>query len=81
MLFCMSAMFFMSIAICIIFSSDVVRFIGHAYSLLIASFFYVVYYERENISGILTALIKKIPKAVVFLYYLMYVFLVFDPEG
>lgn len=80
-LFCMSAMFFMSIAICIIFSSDVVRFIGHAYSLLIASFFYVVYYERENISGILTALIKKIPKAVVFLYYLMYVFLVFDPEG
>lgn len=78
---CMSLMFFLSIIACIAFSADVARFIGHAYTLLLASFFYIVYYERENIANHLSKLLSKIPQFVIILYTVFYALAVFDPEG
>ena len=76
-----SLMFFLSIAVCVVFSSDITRFIGHSYTLLLASFFYIAYHERENITNSLTVLLSKIPKFIIVIYTALYVFTVFDPEG
>lgn len=76
----MSLMFFLSIAACAAFSADVVRFTGHAYTLLLASLFYVMYYEREKIADCLSVLLSKIPQFVIIIYTLVYAFMVFDPE-
>ncbi len=78
---CICLMFFLSIGACIAFSADVVRFIGHAYSLLLATFFYIVYYERENITNHLSKLLSKIPQFVIIIYMVLYALVVFDPEG
>ncbi len=78
---CMSLMFFLSIVACTAFSADVVRFIGHSYTLLSASFFYVMYYERENIADHLSGLLSKIPRFAIVFYAVIYALMVFDPEG
>ncbi len=78
---CMSLMFFLSIGACIAFSADVARFIGHSYTLLLTSFFYVAYYEREKISDCLSRLLSKIPQFVTVIYTVLYTLMVFDPEG
>lgn len=80
-LFCMSAMFFITIILSTVFSSDMVRFIGHAYTLLMASFFYVVYYEGNNSLVFVENWLSKIPKTLVLLHFVCYFFMVFDPEG
>lgn len=78
---CVSLMFFLSIGVCIVFSADVVRFIGHAYTLLLASFFYFLYYEREKIADHLSMLLSKIPQFVIIIFTLLYSLMVFDPEA
>ncbi len=77
---CMSLMFFLSIAACAAFSADVARFTGHSYTLLLTSFFYIMYYERENVADCLSELLSKIPQFIVVIYTLVYAFMVFDPE-
>ncbi len=77
---CMSLMFFLSIVACVAFSADITRFIGHAYTLLLASFFYIMYYERETFTDHLSRLLSKIPQFVVVIYTLIYALMVFDPE-
>lgn len=77
----MSLMFFLSIAACTAFSADIVRFTGHAYTLLLASFFFVMYYEREKIADHLSKLLSKVPQFVIIVYTLFYALMVFDPEA
>ena len=74
-------MFFCTFIFGVFFSTDVVRFLGHAYSILFASFLYVTYKEKGDGFDFIRKSIEKIPKNYIALYCMCYVFMVFDPMG
>lgn len=79
--FCMLAMFFFILLGGVFLSTDIVRFWGHAYTLLFAFFLYIVYNEKNDNLQHMSDCIAKIPKPVVALYFMCYLFMVFDPTG
>ncbi len=82
MAFCgMIAMFFGTLVGGLLFSTDVVRFLGHAYTLLFFSFIYVIYKEKKDFLQNAKDCVKSVPKTLVALYSMCYFFTVFDPMG
>lgn len=77
--FAICSMFFVTIIISLFLSTDTVRFIGHAFTLLFASFLYVSYAENECMSECLKKITDKIPKTIIIFYLAVYALTVSDP--
>ncbi|MBQ9913037.1 MAG: hypothetical protein IJO73_02290 [Clostridia bacterium] len=77
--FCMCAMFFCTIILSVFLSTDIVRFISHAYMLLFASFLYIIYNEKGAYLEYIDAYIMKFPKSIIALYIIFYTTMIFKP--
>lgn len=78
---CCLGMFFITAVTGILVSTDTVRFLAHAYTLLFASFFFTAYYEKHTALGFVKDKISLIPMPAIILYTVFYIFSFFDPVG
>lgn len=74
-------MFFATLISVSLFSADVVRFISHAFTTLLASFLFIGYYEGKEFLDYVRYKISKIPKLLLSFYLIFYFFSLFEPVG
>lgn len=63
----------------LLISTDSTRWVYHAYLSLFTMLLYLLYRERETAYETVAALLRRIPRFAVGLYYLIYFFTVLDP--
>ncbi len=78
---CFPLMFIATNCVGMLFSTDVIRTLGHAYTLLFASFLFVSYYEKDDAVGHIHKTVKSISMAAAVIYALIYSASTFDPQG
>lgn len=78
-LYLISAMYFLIIGVTLFLSTDTGRFVGHSYLLFMALFFYILYNEKDDGLEHIKTLLSRIPKSLITLYCLLYMFLFFEP--
>lgn len=74
-------MFFVTTVAGILVSTDSIRFIAHSYTILLASFFFIAYYERDTAIGFMRDKLSRIPVWVIAIYSVFYTFSFYDPVG
>lgn len=79
--FCCFMMFFVTAVAGILVSTDSIRFIAHAYTILLASFFFIAFYERDTAIGFMRDKLSRIPVSLVAVYSVFYAFSFYDPVG
>lgn len=78
-LVCMFLLFFVTLFFCILFSTDVVRWTGHAFLPLFVSFLFVIYSEGNVDWEYINTYISKTPRSVLIPYAVFYATSVFNP--
>ena len=78
-LFCMFVLFWFTYIVSTFTSMDDLRWITHSFFPLFASFLYVCYIEKEKISDYCFELINRIPKVILFAYFIFYSVITIHP--
>lgn len=76
---CMILLPFATMVCALLFSEDVVRWIGNSFLLLFTSFIYILYKEGQDARQLVEERISKIPLTTIILYLTFYAFIVYHP--
>lgn len=69
---CMISIFFVPLIGCVLFSTDINRWVSHSFLLFFTCVFYCVYLEKESACLCLKQSVSKISLVHVFLYFVLY---------
>lgn len=76
---CMILLFFMTLISGVLFSSDFIRWISHAFLPMLVSLFYVIYIEKDEAISFVKGIFDKIPRSVFIIFFIIYAISSFSP--
>lgn len=78
-LVCMMLLPVATLGCCFLFSTDLIRWILHAFLPLFVSFIFVLYYEGKEMWKLVHEKISAVPSGLLIIYFMVYSLSVFDP--